>query len=456
VHLKLDTLILPFYQVAHAEQAADAFAIFAKNSTMSFGFSIGDFVTVGNLAWSVFRSCKAAPGEFQELSKEVSSLHTALKELEDEASDPQSLLNRRGARRKDELFMIRDNIETALQQLDDIVKRYQSLGRREKKTWDRVRFAAEDLDAIRGKLVFHTSAISLFLQSLSVGSLGRIEGVLEDLVREVRAGKKEKTLLSACGEEEEEDYDAFAWAELKRELEEEGISGQDIEKYKDAIKIHLKNLVGDNRDGDGEAETTDRASTGSGDWRSDDEWESASQREGLDKIETPYSKDMGPDGSSRARLDKPFADPPLDSLEANLLREASPRFAKKDETFDEARELPEQRTFRESFGDRKKSSPSTRDGNEGDGWSSRGKKKASPNAGGRNENDDWLSWDKKRPSPNAGNEKERNGNEDDDWSSFYKKKTPTNAGDGNEDDDWSSWVEKKVPTNARSGNEGDD
>jgi hypothetical protein len=350
VHLKLDTLILPFYQVAHAEQAADAFAIFAKNSTMSFGFSIGDFVTVGNLAWSVFRSCKAAPGEFQELSKEVSSLHTALKELEDEASDPQSLLNRRGARRKDELFMIRDNIETALQQLDDIVKRYQSLGRREKKTWDRVRFAAEDLDAIRGKLVFHTSAISLFLQSLSVGSLGRIEGVLEDLVREVRAGKKEKTLLSACGEEEEEDYDAFAWAELKRELEEEGISGQDIEKYKDAIKIHLKNLVGDNRDGDGEAETTDRASTGSGDWRSDDEWESASQREGLDKIETPYSKDMGPDKSSRARLDKPFADPPLDALRANPLREALARFARKDETFDEARELPEQRTFWESWG----------------------------------------------------------------------------------------------------------
>jgi hypothetical protein len=297
----------------------------------------------------VFRSCKTAPGEFQELSKEVSTLHTTLKELEDEASDPQSLLNRRGARRKDELFMIRDNIETALQQLDDIVKRYQSLGRREKKTWDRVRFAAEDLDAIRGKLVFHTSAISLFLQSLSVGSLGRIEGVLEDLVREVRAGKKEKTLLSACGEEED-DYDAFAWAELKRELEEEGISGQDIEKYKDAIKIHLKNLVGDNRDGDGEAETTDRASTGSGDWRSDDEWESASQREGLDKVETPYSKDMGPDGSSRARLDKPFADPPLDALRANPLREALARFARKDETFDEARELPEQRTFWESWG----------------------------------------------------------------------------------------------------------
>jgi hypothetical protein len=63
----------------------------------------------------------------------------------------------------------------------------------------------------------------------------------------------------------DDDYDAFAWTELKRELEEEGISRQDIEKYKDAIKIHLENLVGDNRDGDGEAETTDRASTGSKD-----------------------------------------------------------------------------------------------------------------------------------------------------------------------------------------------
>jgi hypothetical protein len=70
----------------------------------------------------------------------------------------------------------------------------------------------------------------------------------------------------------------------------------------------------------------------------------------LDKVETPYSKDMAPDGSSRARLDKPFADPPLDALRANPLREALARFARKDETFDEARELPEQRTFWESWG----------------------------------------------------------------------------------------------------------
>lgn len=33
---------------------------------MSFGFGIGDFVAVGNLTWTVYRSCKGLTEEFQD------------------------------------------------------------------------------------------------------------------------------------------------------------------------------------------------------------------------------------------------------------------------------------------------------------------------------------------------------------------------------------------------------
>lgn len=88
---------------------------------MSFGFSVGDFVTVGQLTWTVYKGCKAAPREFQELSGELSSLHTILHELEDEAKAPTSLLNRRGADRKPELDTLLGNLSATLEKVEDIV-----------------------------------------------------------------------------------------------------------------------------------------------------------------------------------------------------------------------------------------------------------------------------------------------------------------------------------------------
>jgi hypothetical protein len=208
---------------------------------MSFGFSIGDFVAVGQLTWTVYRSCKGAPGEFQELSRELSSLHTILHELEDEAKSPSSLLNRRGTARKPELDILVNNLLEVLRQIEDIVKRYHNLGRYQKRTWDRVKFATEDLAALRAKLSFHVNSIELFIASLSAGSLARIEVILDELVQDIKAGRKEPTVISTC-----EDDDEVAWSELERELVGDGITRQDVEKYKEDIKEYLKKLIQEN------------------------------------------------------------------------------------------------------------------------------------------------------------------------------------------------------------------
>lgn len=62
-----------------------------------YRFGIGDFIAIGQLTWQVFKACEAckdAPGEFQELCRELSTLHMILLELEDDAKTPTSLLNR--------------------------------------------------------------------------------------------------------------------------------------------------------------------------------------------------------------------------------------------------------------------------------------------------------------------------------------------------------------------------
>jgi hypothetical protein len=126
-----------------------------------------------------------------------------------------------------------------LKELEDIVTRHESLGRKEKRTWDRVRFATEDLHTIRSKLTFHIGSIGLFMDSLMSSSLSRIETVLEEIVKEVRKGKRDAIIVSV-----HESNDFALWRELETEFAEEGNSKEDVERHKQAIKIYLKGLIG--------------------------------------------------------------------------------------------------------------------------------------------------------------------------------------------------------------------
>lgn len=206
---------------------------------MSFGFGVGDFLAVGNLAWRVYRSCKDLTEEFQEACREALTIHTVIRELQDEATDPQSPLNSRGALRKQELVQLIKNLERTLRELDEIVTKYQGLARRERRIWDQLRLATEDLDKIRRKLTFHITAINAFTSSLSRGTLAHIETVLVELMSEVRLGQR-PSLASL----HESNNDSI-WGELESELAGDGISSTDIAKHKAAIKVFVRGLFSD-------------------------------------------------------------------------------------------------------------------------------------------------------------------------------------------------------------------
>jgi len=54
---------------------------------------------------------------------------------------------------------------------------------------------------------------------LSAGSLAKIEGILDKLVQDIKAGRKEPTGISTC-----EDDNDVAWSELEREIIGDGIT----------------------------------------------------------------------------------------------------------------------------------------------------------------------------------------------------------------------------------------
>ena len=168
-----------------------------------------------------------------------STVHTIIKELQDEAIDPRSLLNLRGIPRKQELLLLTKSLEEVLKKLDEIIRKYQSPAKRERKIWNQLRLATEDLDGIRSKLTFHVTAINAFTSSLSHGSLAQIETVLLQLVSEVRQGRRRPSLESL----HETGNDSSVWRELESELAREGISGAEVAKHKVSIKVFVQGLL---------------------------------------------------------------------------------------------------------------------------------------------------------------------------------------------------------------------
>lgn len=73
-------------------------------------------------------------------------------------------------------------------------------------------------------------------------AIGRIESVLEDLVREIRSGRRAPTILSI---EQGGDEAVVGSTQLSNDLSECGIPLLDIERHRDDIEEYLTQLTGD-------------------------------------------------------------------------------------------------------------------------------------------------------------------------------------------------------------------
>lgn len=122
---------------------------------MSFGFSVSDFVTLGQLAWTVYKGFRDAPEGFERLSKEVASFYAVIKEVE-ECVSGEALSNSRQARRK----TIIDCCSDTLEDLWVLVEKYGSLNTRTKRTMGRVRFGQENIAEFRSRLTSNTALLT--------------------------------------------------------------------------------------------------------------------------------------------------------------------------------------------------------------------------------------------------------------------------------------------------------
>lgn len=206
--------------------------------SMSFGVSISDLFAIIRLARTTWRRCHDAANEFGEATRELSSLHTVLSVVREDARNPHSAFSQLDPDRRQAILQVVANCGEAVRELECLLTRYERLGRRDRRTWDALKFGSEPLSDIRSKLVMHLSSLNVLLTSLPGSVIGRIERKLDDIAADLRQGRREPSVLSTY-----EEKDADIWDVLRKELLDDGITSQDIEQHKDEIKAYIKTLL---------------------------------------------------------------------------------------------------------------------------------------------------------------------------------------------------------------------
>jgi len=121
--------------------------------------SVGDFLGVAKLAWTVYNGYKDAPGDFKNLSDEIKSLHNIVN------SDILTAKNL-NSEEQERLREILQGCSNVLKDLDNLLTKYKRLGSPEEsslRALDRARWGQEDIVELRARLTSNTTLLNTFV-----------------------------------------------------------------------------------------------------------------------------------------------------------------------------------------------------------------------------------------------------------------------------------------------------
>lgn len=225
---------------------------------MSFGYSVSDLVSTTALAWKIYKACKDSSSEFKNISSEVVTLHIVLKEVHD------SLICQRLTQHQEaELESVGKGCNDVLKDLEKLLKKYGSVGTAKSlRVWDRMKWGLEDVKSMRDRLISNTTMLSAFntafLQCVYnpdfLPSSTRLTGVFSSF-SQARIEAKLNTLITNNGARNRDSRisihtldslstdDRETWRQLRRNLQDIGISVQALKQHRRFIVSWLEEAV---------------------------------------------------------------------------------------------------------------------------------------------------------------------------------------------------------------------
>ena len=128
---------------------------------MSFGFGVGDVLSVYQFATQVYESCSKAPQQFAELRNQVKSIINALEVFNDHLTSRRLSLDQEA-----ELRSVIDGFKPILSELSALIARRQKLQSGRLELWNRMRWPSnQKLNNLRLRL---TDQLNIFQTRLLV------------------------------------------------------------------------------------------------------------------------------------------------------------------------------------------------------------------------------------------------------------------------------------------------
>jgi hypothetical protein len=201
---------------------------------MSFGFSIGDFITAGQLAYQLWSECKAASSEYTELAELCHDVSIAVNACR--PNDPYTILRRQHV---ETIALLAADCHTTLQRLQALLGKYQNMGTVQN-IGKKLGFvnAKEERKSIQSRLQEHFAAINTFLSGVQMETLGLTVKLLLKMLEGQNGGRKIDAQLIA--DDSDRLQDLFKEFSLENEVPKDN-----LEKNTSAIKDKLKEAVFD-------------------------------------------------------------------------------------------------------------------------------------------------------------------------------------------------------------------
>jgi hypothetical protein len=234
---------------------------------MSFGYSVGDFILLVQLANKTFRNCQKAGEEYAEISCEVRCLHSVLKTLRAEAQRDDSKIFKQDPASTAQLVATTEGCKNVLDNIDYILAKYEGLrtdisAGAGKKLWQRFRFGSrtEELGVVRGKLITYTSTISIIIDTMQIRVTDRVESKIDggfaemslqfekmrkeifDIAFNARAEERMSACMSSLSLSTYAGDEKVVWQDFRRELLKKGFRSQSLERYKHVLQAYMLKL----------------------------------------------------------------------------------------------------------------------------------------------------------------------------------------------------------------------
>jgi len=125
--------------------------------------SVGDFLGVARIAWTLYNGYKDAPGDFKNLSDEIKSLHNIVSSdiLTAKFRDPNL-----PSEEQERLREILQGCTNVLKDLDNLLTKYKRLGSprgSSLRALDRARWVQVDIVELRARLTSNTTLLNTFV-----------------------------------------------------------------------------------------------------------------------------------------------------------------------------------------------------------------------------------------------------------------------------------------------------